>query len=130
MSVYEVVRMTTSNSVRGLETSLEVFPDTLVSFAHPGQTQNGVFGIPDQVPYYDLVRDFVHKKKHMIWLIKKKTLLYNVPRNINYEFIFCTDEFFYVQISGDSGTSYRQEVTFVTQPLFSYSESQATWAVT
>ena len=62
--LYEVVRMTMSNSVRGLETSLEVFPDTLASFAHPGQTQNGLFDIPDHVPYYDLVRDLLHKKTH------------------------------------------------------------------
>ena len=60
--LYKVVRMTMSNSVRALETSLEVFPDTLAVFAHPGQTQNGVFGIPDHVPYYDLVRDLLHKK--------------------------------------------------------------------
>ena len=70
--LYKVVRMTMSNSVRGLETSLDVFPDTLASFVHPGRTQNGVFGIPDHVPYYDLVRDLVPKKKDMIWLIKKK----------------------------------------------------------
>ena len=60
----EVVRMTMSNSVRGLETSLEVFPDTLASFAHPGHTQNGLFGTPGHVPYYDLVRDVVPKKTH------------------------------------------------------------------
>ena len=60
--LYNVERMTMSNSVGGLETSLEVFPDTLASFAHPGQTQNGLFDIPDHVPYYDLVRDLEHTK--------------------------------------------------------------------
>jgi len=62
----EIVRMTIMNSVRGLETSLEVFPDTLASFTHPGNTQRQVFDIPDHVPYYDLVRDLVHKKKRLV----------------------------------------------------------------
>ena len=62
--LYEVVRMTMSNSVRGLETSLEVFPDTLASFTYPAHTQNLLFDIPDHVPYYDLVRDLVPKKRY------------------------------------------------------------------
>ena len=65
------------NSVRGLETSLEVFPDTLAVFAHPGQTQNEVFGIPDHVPYYDLVRDLVHKKNHYL-AHKKNVAMYKI----------------------------------------------------
>ena len=60
--LYEVVRMIMSNSVRGLETSLKVFPDTPASFTYPEHTQNLLFGIPDHVPYYDLVRDLVPKK--------------------------------------------------------------------
>ena len=77
--LYEVVRMAMSNSVRGLETSLEVFPDTLASFAHPRQTQNRLFGIPDHVPYYDLVRDLVHKKTHdsrVFGSLKKNVAIY------------------------------------------------------
>ena len=35
--------MTMPNSISDLETSSEVFPDTPVSFAHPGNTQKQVF---------------------------------------------------------------------------------------
>ena len=64
-----------SNSVRGLETSLEVFPDTLASFTYPVHTQNLLFDIPDHVPYYDLVRDLVHKKKTGFGSLKKNVAI-------------------------------------------------------
>ena len=60
------------NSVRGLETSLEVFPDTPAPFTHPVHTQKLVFGIPDHVPYCDLVRGLCPEKKDIFSFIKKK----------------------------------------------------------
>ena len=57
--------------VRGLETSLEVFPDTPVSFTHPVHTQKLVFDIPDHVPYCDLVRGLLAKKDTFLFTKKK-----------------------------------------------------------
>ena len=70
------MRMTIMNSVRGLETSLEVFPDTPASFPHPVHTQKLVFDIPDNVPYCDLVRGSRAKKKTHICALKKNVAIY------------------------------------------------------
>ena len=60
MEYNKVVRMTMSNSVRGLETSLRFFLTHLRT-----QCTLGIyfFDIPDHVPYYDLVRDLVPPKR-------------------------------------------------------------------
>ena len=72
--LWEVVRLTITDSARGPKTSLDVFPDIRASFTHPGNTQKQVLDIPDHVPYYDLVRGLWQKKKDWFWS-SKKTLL-------------------------------------------------------
>ena len=74
-STVEISKNDLMDSVRGLETSLEVFPDTPASFTNPVHTQKLVFGIPDHVPYCDLVRGLCPKKKTPFRSLKK-TLLY------------------------------------------------------
>ena len=69
--------MTITESVRGSQTSLEVFPITPASFAHPVDTQKYVFDIPDHVPYSELVR-LARTKKIIPFCTLKKTLLYKL----------------------------------------------------
>ena len=66
--------MTITDSARGPKTSLDVFPVTPEPFTHPGNTQKHVFDIPDNKPYYDLVRDW-WPEKNTCFCSVKKTLL-------------------------------------------------------
>ena len=45
-----LVKMTMLNSARGIETSFEVFPDTLPSFAHPDKLRMDFLTYPTTCP--------------------------------------------------------------------------------